>query len=159
MIDWRSKYISSLFVMKSLLMIFSSITNMWPNFSPHFFSALQYFKCLEKWWHFLVFLYPCLSITVSNMFTNVFNSIYMSVRVYRCFQIVVLEKTLETARRSNQSILTKWNQPWIFIGRTYAKAEAPILWPPDVRTWLIGKDHMLGKIEAKGEGCGRGWDG
>ena len=43
-----------------------------------------------------------------------------------------------TARRSNQSILK--NQPWIFTGRTDAKAETPILWPPDAKGWLIEKD-------------------
>ena len=41
----------------------------------------------------------------------------------------------------------KGNQPWIFIGRTDAEAEAPILWPPDMKSWLIGKDPMLGKVE------------
>ena len=44
-----------------------------------------------------------------------------------------------TARRSNQSIL-KEIKSWIFTGRTNAEAEAPILWPPDVKTWLTGKD-------------------
>ena len=44
-----------------------------------------------------------------------------------------------TARRSNQSILI-WNQSWIFIGRTDAEAETPILWPPDAKSWLIWKD-------------------
>ena len=44
-----------------------------------------------------------------------------------------------TARRSNQSIL-KGNQPWIFIRRTDAEAEAPILWPPNVKNWLIWKN-------------------
>ena len=39
----------------------------------------------------------------------------------------------------------KVNQPWIFIGRTDAEAEAPILWPPDVKNWLIGKDPDAGK--------------
>ena len=39
----------------------------------------------------------------------------------------------------------KGNQPWIFIGRTDAEAEAPILWPPDGKSWLIGKDHDAGK--------------
>jgi len=43
-----------------------------------------------------------------------------------------------TARTSNQSIL-KGNQSWIFIGRTDAETEAPILWPPDAKSWLIGK--------------------
>ena len=39
----------------------------------------------------------------------------------------------------------KRNQPWIFIGRTDAKDEAPILWPPDAKNWLIGKDPNAGK--------------
>ena len=44
-------------------------------------------------------------------------------------------------RRSN----TKGNQSWIFIGRTVAEAEAPILWPPELKNWLIGKDPGAGK--------------
>ena len=44
-----------------------------------------------------------------------------------------------TARRSNQSIL-KGDQSWVFIGRTDAEAETPILWPPHVKSWLAGKD-------------------
>ena len=47
-----------------------------------------------------------------------------------------------TARRSNQSIL---NQSWVFIGRTDAEAETPILWPPHAKSWLIGKDLHAGK--------------
>ena len=47
------------------------------------------------------------------------------------------------ARRSNQSILG--NQSWILIGRTDAEAEAPILWPPDVKSWLTWKDPHAGK--------------
>ena len=43
----------------------------------------------------------------------------------------------------------KGNQPWIFIGRTDAKAEAPMLWPPDATSWLIGKTLMLGEIEGR----------
>ena len=49
-----------------------------------------------------------------------------------------------TARRSNQSILEK-NQSWIFIGRTDAEAETPILWPPDAKNWLTGQDPDAGK--------------
>ena len=49
-----------------------------------------------------------------------------------------------TARRSNKSIL-KENQSWIFIGSTNAEAEAPILWSPDAKSWLIGKDPGAGK--------------
>ena len=58
----------------------------------------------------------------------------------------------------------KWNQSWIFIERTDAKAEAPILWPPDGKNWIIGKDQWLkaGGKEDKIEGGkedNRGWDG
>ena len=45
-----------------------------------------------------------------------------------------------TARRSNQSVLKEISQSWVFIGRTDAKAETPILWPSHVKSWLIGKD-------------------
>ena len=48
------------------------------------------------------------------------------------------------ARRCNQSIL-KENQSWVFIGRTDVEAETPILWPPDVKSWLIGKEPNAGK--------------
>ena len=48
-----------------------------------------------------------------------------------------------TARRSNQSI--KEDQAWVFFGRTDAKAETPILWPPHVKSWLIGKDSDAGR--------------
>ena len=49
-----------------------------------------------------------------------------------------------TARRSNQSIL-KENQPRVFFGRNDAKAEAPVLWPPHAKSWLIGKDSDAGR--------------
>ena len=51
----------------------------------------------------------------------------------------------------------KGNQPWILIGRTDAKAETPILWPPDVKSWLIGKDSE--RLKAGRKGADRGWDG
>ena len=62
-----------------------------------------------------------------------------------CFQTVVLEKTLESPLESKEikPVNPKGNQSWIFIGRT--DAEAPILWPPDAKSWLIGKDHVAGK--------------
>ena len=64
-----------------------------------------------------------------------------------CFWIVELEKTLESPldRKETKPINPKGNQPWIFIGRTDAEAEAPILWPPDAKSWLIGKDPDAGK--------------
>ena len=64
-----------------------------------------------------------------------------------CFWIVVLEKTLENPLESKiKSINPKGNQPWVFIGKTDAEAEAPICWPPDVRSQLIGKDPDAGKV-------------
>ena len=64
-----------------------------------------------------------------------------------CFWIVVLEKTLESPLdcKEIQPVNPKWNQSWIFIGRTDVVAETPILWPPDVKNWLIGKDPDAGK--------------
>ena len=50
-------------------------------------------------------------------------------------------------------------QSWIFMGRTAAEAEAPILWPPDVKNWLSGKDPDAGKDWRQGEGKDRRWDG
>ena len=50
-----------------------------------------------------------------------------------------------TARRSNHSILKEINQSWIFIGRTDVEAEIPVLWPTDVKNWLIWKDPDAGK--------------
>ena len=61
-----------------------------------------------------------------------------------CWRRLLL-RVLWTARRSNQSILPKGNQLWFFNGRTDAEAEAPILWPPDAKNWLIGKDPDAGK--------------
>ena len=71
----------------------------------------------------------------------------------------MLEKTLESPLgcKEFQPVHSKGDQSWVFFGRTGAKAETPILWPPDAESWLIWKDLMLGKIE--GEGDGRGWDG
>ena len=59
-----------------------------------------------------------------------------------CFWTVVLEKTLESPMdcKEIQPVHPKGNQSWIFIGRTDAEAETPILWPPVVKNWLIGKD-------------------
>ena len=54
----------------------------------------------------------------------------------------------------------KGDQSWMFIGRTDAEAEIPILWPPDAKSWLIWKDPDAGKDwKAGGEGDDRGWDG
>ena len=74
-------------------------------------------------------------------------SIKSQVLKNRCFPIVVLEKTFESPLdyKEINSVNPKGNQPWIFIGRTTAEAEAPIIWPPAANSWLIGKDLDAGK--------------
>ena len=64
-----------------------------------------------------------------------------------CIWTVVLEKTLESPldNKEIQPVHAKGNQSWILIGKTDAKTEAPILWPPDVKNWLIWKDSDAGK--------------
>ena len=96
-----------------------------------------------------------------------------------CFQIVVLEKTLENPLDSREikPVNPKGNQPWIFIGRTDAEAEAPILRPRDSKNRLMLKlklqhfGHLMQRtdslektliwerLKVGGEGDGRGWDG
>ena len=64
-----------------------------------------------------------------------------------CFQVVMLEKTLESPldHREIKPVNPKRNQPWIFTRRTDAKAEAPVLWPPNAKNPFIGKDPDAGK--------------
>ena len=64
-----------------------------------------------------------------------------------CFWTVVLENTLASPLdcKEIQPVHPKGNQSWIFIARTDAEAETPILWPPDAKTWLNGKDPNAGK--------------
>ena len=64
-----------------------------------------------------------------------------------CIWTVVLEKTLESPLdcKEIQPVHAKGNQSWIFIGRTDAEAETAVLWLPDVRNWLFGKDPDVGK--------------
>ena len=64
-----------------------------------------------------------------------------------CFGIVVLEKTLKSPLdwKEIKSVNPKGNQAWIFIGKTVDEAEAPVIWPPDAKSQLIGKDLGAGK--------------
>ena len=64
-----------------------------------------------------------------------------------CFWTVVLEKTLESPLdcKEIQPVRSKGDQSWVFIGRTDAKAETPVLWPLDAKSWLIWKDPDAGK--------------
>ena len=76
-----------------------------------------------------------------------------------CFWTVVLEKILESPMdcKEIQPVHPKGNQSWIFFERTDAEAETPILWSPDAKNRLIGKD--AGRLKAGGKGDDRGWDG
>ena len=64
-----------------------------------------------------------------------------------CFWTVVLEKTLESPLdcKEIQPVHAKGDQSWVFIERTNAEAETPILWPPHAKSWLIGKDPDAGR--------------
>ena len=72
-----------------------------------------------------------------------------------CFWTMVLEKTLESPSGCKEIIPVnpQGNQSWIFIGRTDAKAEAPILWPSDSKNWLTGKDPIARKDWPSLDGC------
>ena len=78
-----------------------------------------------------------------------------------CFLTVVLEKTLEGPLdcKEIQPVHPKGDQSWVFIGRTDAEAETPVLWPPHVKSWLILRPWCWKGLGAGGEGDDRGWDG
>ena len=92
---------------------------------------------LVKPMDFLVVMYRCESWTIKKSL----------VPNNWCFWTVVLEKTLESPLdcKESQPVYPKGNQSWIFIGRTNAEAETLILWPPDTKNWLTGKDPDAGK--------------
>ena len=97
--------------------------------------------CLVKLMVFPVVMYGCESWTVKK-----------SEHQRRCFWTVVLEKALESPLdcKEIQPVHPKGDQSWVFIGRADAEAEAPILWPPDAKNWLIGKNWK--RLKAGGEG-------
>ena len=78
-----------------------------------------------------------------------------------CFWTVVLEKTLEGPLdcKEIQPVHSEGDQSWVFFGRNDVQAETPVLWPPHVKSWLIGKDWCWEGLGAGGEGSDRGWDG
>ena len=73
-----------------------------------------------------------------------------------CFHMMVLESPLDC--REIQPVHPEGNQSWIFTGRTVAEAEAPVLWPPDVKNWLWKRPWCWERLKAGGEGDDRGWD-
>ena len=76
-----------------------------------------------------------------------------------CFWTVLLEKTLESPLdcKEIQPVHPKGDQSWVFTGRTDAEAETPVLWPPQAKSWLIGKD--AGRDWGQEEKGTTGWDG
>ena len=79
-----------------------------------------------------------------------------TIKKAECRKIDALKKTLQNPLDSKEikPINPKGNQSWLFTGRTDAEAEAPILWPPDAKSQIIGKDPDAGKIEDRRR---RGW--
>ena len=78
-----------------------------------------------------------------------------------CFRIVVLEKDLESPLdcKEIQPVHPKGHQSWVFSGRIDVEAETPVLWPPDAKSWLVGKDWCWERLRAGKEGNDRGCDG
>ena len=91
----------------------------------------------------------CQSYGFSSSHVWIWELDYKESRVLKnwCLWTVVLEKTLKSPLdcKEIQSVHSKGNQSWIFIVRTDAEAETAILWPPDVKNWLTGKDPDAGK--------------
>ena len=92
--------------------------------------------CIVKAMIFPVVMYTCENWTIKEVE-------HQRIDAFELWCWRRLLRVPRTARRSNQN--PKGNQPWIFIGRTDIETEAPILWPPDVKNWLIGKDPDVGK--------------
>ena len=92
--------------------------------------------CIVKAMIFPVVMYTCENWTIKEVE-------HQRIDAFELWCWRRLLRVPQTARRSNQN--PKGNQPWIFIGRTDVETEAPILWPPDVKNWLIGKDPDVGK--------------
>ena len=106
--------------------------------------------CIVKAMVFPVVMYRCERWTIKK-------AEYQRIDAFKLWCWRKLLKVPWTARRSTSQ--SKGNQPWVFIESTNTKAEAVICWPPDVKSWLIGKDPDAGKkLKGKREGGGRGWD-
>ena len=112
-----------------------------------------------------MYVYVVYSWFITNKATNKENPKIQSSQSWApknwCFWTVVLEKTFESPLdcKEIQPVNHEGNQSWIFTGRTDAEAKAPILWPPDVKNWLIRKAWCWERLKAGGEGDDRGWDG
>ena len=117
------------------------------------------------WWWSVTKLYPTLwdSMACSMPGPSILHYLpeFAYIHVHWCFCIVlkeILESSLDY--KEIKSVNSEGNQPGIFVGRTDAEAETLILWPPDGKSRLIGKDpDDWERLRAKGEEGGKGWDG
>ena len=105
----------------------------------------------RKSWFIFKFLFKAKILAILAKFWQTILSVF-ELRNW-CFWTAVLDQTLESPLNSKEikPDNPKGNQSWIFIGRTDAEAETPILWPPDAKNWLIGKDPNAGKDWRKEE--------
>ena len=141
------------------------------SFAFHFSSFLAIFKAyLNKHFAFLHFLYYLANKGSSSQgYSFSSDHIWMWeldceegwVPKNWCFWTVVWRRLLSPLdHKEIQPVHPKGNQSWIFIGRTDVEADIPILWPPNMRYWLIWKDADAGKDwREEEEGDNRGWDG
>ena len=111
---------------------FSSVLNVW--IQPILVLKPASVITKRKW---------CFAVTYSLMKGSTWNLVSY-IKIYNSFLLLKIPKIMKSII-SSISDFPKWNQPWIFIGRTDAVAEAPILWPPDVKRRLIRKDPDAGK--------------
>ena len=129
----------------------------------HFLLGRKAMTSLDSIWKSRDITLPtnvCLVKAMSCM--NVSSHVWMSELDYKeswvpkncCFWIVVLEKTPESPLdyRETQPVRSKENQSWIFIGGPDVEAEVPILWPPDEKNWLTGKDWCWETLKVGGQG-------
>ena len=115
--------------------------------------TLQTKVCLVKPMVFPVVMYVCESWTIKK-------AEHQRIDAFELWCWKRLLRVSWTARRSNQTILKISPESWVFIGRADAEAKIPILWPPDVKNWLVRKDPWCWeRLKSGGEGDNRGWHG
>ena len=122
--------------------IYSSEEKLWPTYQPR--------QCIKKQRHYFANKGPSgqsCGFSSSHTWMWKLDCEESWVPKNRCFWTVVLEKTLESPLdcKEIKPVNPKGDQSWIFIGRTDAEAEAPILWSLDAKNWLIWKDPEAGK--------------
>ena len=88
--------------------------------------------------------------------------IFICLKVFQVSESLGVDDRMEAVELGSgiKPLSPEGNQPWIFIGRADTKAEAPVLWPTDVKSWLIRRDPDVAKDwKQRGQGDNRGWDG